>query len=181
MGEYTSHQPAQYSVMNQLINNFKKPVERKNRKNEWHYKEQEIEKIAKMFLATPSWEKLKIYTWIPIPPSKTKNDPNYDDRLLCILKKLKEVEKFLDVRELLLSKINRDPAHIPGGKRLTTTEHCDNFLLDESLKDPNPNKIIIFDDIITTGASFKAAQITLKQTFPNTPIIGIFIARSIRL
>jgi predicted amidophosphoribosyltransferase len=53
--------------------------------------------------------------------------------------------------------------------------------LDESLKNPPPQAIAIFDDVITTGASFKAAQEILQKEFPKIPIIGIFIARNVIL
>jgi predicted amidophosphoribosyltransferase len=46
---------------------------------------------------------------------------------------------------------------------------------------PAPRKIILFDDVLTTGASFKAAQTLLRENFPNAPIAGIFIARNIKL
>jgi predicted amidophosphoribosyltransferase len=54
-------------------------------------------------------------------------------------------------------------------------------VLDSSLKMPAPRKIILFDDVLTTGASFKAAQTLLRENFPNAPIAGIFIARNIKL
>ena len=47
------------------------------------------------------------------------------------------------------------------------------------LLSPTPKAIAIFDDVITTGASFKAAQIMIKKEYPETPVIGIFVARSL--
>lgn len=70
LGEYASGQGFEYSQMNQEINNFKKPVDRKKRP-EWRYKEDAISKIAFWMASVNCWDKLKIATWIPIPPSKT--------------------------------------------------------------------------------------------------------------
>lgn len=39
------------------------------------------------------------------------------------------------------------------------------------------NKVIIFDDVITTGATFKSIELVMKAQFPKIKVIGIFIAR----
>jgi hypothetical protein len=106
LGDYTSGQKSQHSETNQLIINLKKPMDRKQLP-EWYYKEKAILKAAYWLQSIGIWDKLKICTWIPIPPSKTKDHPEHDDRLLSILKKLKENEESLDIRELLLSKAKR--------------------------------------------------------------------------
>lgn len=180
-GEYSGRQGYSHSDMNQLIFNFKKPMEKKGKAG-WHYKEKEIKKIAEMLLATDAWKKLKNYTWIPMPPSKVKSDPGYDDRLSRVLAHMKEVEKNLDVRELLIARSSRDPAHDPNSvKRPKISDHLNNYSLDATLKEPTPRAIAIFDDVITTGASFKAAKEILGKVYPETPIVGIFIARNIVL
>jgi hypothetical protein len=164
-GEYTGRQG--YSPMN------------KKGEAGWHYKDKEVVKIAKLLMSTKGWSKLKGYTWVPMPPSKIKLDPAYDDRLLRVLSKIKETEKDLDVRELLVGKASREPAHDPNSqKRPKISDHLKNFELDQLLKTPTPKAIAIFDDVITTGASFKAAQSILQEVFPKIPIVGIFIARN---
>lgn len=81
VGEYAARQGFDHKNpnqaienMNQIINNFKKLMERKGR-SEWYYKEQAILKIAYWLISTTSWEKLKSATWVSMPPSKTKSDP----------------------------------------------------------------------------------------------------------
>ena len=36
-----------------------------------------------------------------------------------------------------------------------------------------------FDDVLTTGAHFKAVQALLQSQFPQTEIVGLFIARRV--
>lgn len=180
LGEYASGQGFQYSDMNQVINNLKKPIDRKHL-NEWYFKEQAILKIAYWLASLKYWVKLKRYTWVPMPPSKIKTDIAYDDRLVKILEKAKQHEAELDIRELLLRKSSRDPAHNPGSKRPSVQEHIANIVLDDSLLLPTPHAIAIFDDILTSGASFKAAQTILRDQYPHTPIVGIFVARNIKV
>lgn len=179
LGEYVSGLGFNHSEMNQLINNLKKPIERKPLL-EWRHKEMAISKIASLLVSTALWSKLKLCTWVPIPPSKIKDDPQHDDCILRILKQAQQIEKNLDIRELLLAKNNREPAHLPGNKRPTLQEHLNNLIINkEQLHTPVSTKaIVIFDDIITTGASYKAAQHVLNKQFPETIIIGVFVGRN---
>lgn len=180
VGEYASGRGFNHSEMNQVINNFKKPMDRKELP-EWYYKEQAILKIAYWIASTTSWDKLKSGTWVPMPPSKTKSDPHYDDRLWKVLLKMKEIESSLDIRELLLAKTSREAAHNPGAVRPRVQDHLKNFILDELQKNPKPRAIILFDDIITSGAHFKAAQTIIQKEFPEVPIIGFFVARNVKV
>lgn len=176
-GEYVSHKGYQHGPMNQLIFNLKKEIQKKDKKD-WHYKQEALEQIASMLISEPDWDKLKTFTWVPIPPSKKSTHQDYDPRLLNILDKIKETNSKLDVRELLIAKTDRKPAHLDG-KRLTKGEHVQNLAVVEKLIKPATKKIIIFDDVIYTGSTFKAAQEILRSQFPDAYIIGIFIARAV--
>jgi predicted amidophosphoribosyltransferase len=166
--------------MNQVINNFKKPMDRKN-KPEWYFKEQAILKIAYWLISTTTWDKLKTATWVPMPPSKAKSDSDYDDRLWRVLLKVKENEASLDIRELLLAKSSREAAHNPGSVRPKVNDHINNFIFDKSQSDPKPRAIIFFDDIITSGAHFKAGQAIIVKEYSDVPIIGLFVARNVKI
>ena len=148
---------------------------------EWQYKEQAINTLVTMLSSS-----LELYrtwaqtaTWVPIPPSHAKDHSEYDDRLLQVLHKLAS-ELALDIRELIWQKESTQPSH-SSALRPSPDEIAANYFIDESLTDPMPRKIALFDDVITTGAHFKAAQKVLQQRFPETTIVGIFIARSERL
>lgn len=94
---------------------------------------------------------------------------------------MKENEASLDIRELLLAKFSRETAHNPCAMRPKVNDHINNFIFDESLSNPTPRAIILFDDIITSGAHFKAAQTIIQKAFPETPIIGLFVARNVKV
>ena len=81
----------------------------------------------------------------------------------------------LDFRELVNIKASREAAH-KGGERLTPKEHYENFKINSALIHPPPLKIVVFDDVITTGASFKGIK-KILENYSSAKIIGIFIAR----
>ncbi|KTD66490.1 hypothetical protein Lsan_0435 [Legionella santicrucis] len=178
-GDYYARQGYGHSPMNQLIYNFKKYMNRKG-KSDWHFKEDAIKEVAKTIHCLDVWNKLKQYTWVPLPSSKLKDDPEFDDRLMRTLLCLKEKEPYLDVRDLFSIKTGRIAAHNPDIiYRPTVQDHLSNFQLNRNLLEPSPKAIAIFDDVITTGASFLAGKMLLNQVFPDTHLIGIFIARNI--
>ncbi|HHS8253796.1 TPA: hypothetical protein ACTTVN_002722 [Legionella anisa] len=77
---------------------------------------------------------------------------------------------------------SRNAAHAPDNQgRPNIQDHINNLTIDNALLTPAPKAIVIFDDVLTTGASFKAAQQILRKVFPSIPIIGIFVARNINL
>jgi predicted amidophosphoribosyltransferase len=51
--------------------------------------------------------------------------------------------------------------------------------VDASLKAPPPSVIGLFDDMLTTGAHFRASEAVLQKAFPGVRIIGLFIARRV--
>ncbi len=111
-GEYVVRGRAEDGPTNQLIFNYKKPLERMS-SPDWKYKKQAIEQVAKMFRNSIEkteglCERVSQATLVPVPPSKAKDSLNYDDRNLRML------ELFApngDVRELILQIESRDPLH----------------------------------------------------------------------
>lgn len=152
-------------------------------RNEWKYKEKAIKKIAKILISLKQWNQLKEFTWIPVPPSIEKSDPMHDDRLIQTLKIVKEKGPALDYRELVQIKKSRSPAHQTVDPRPNSEDHYFNFIINESLiESPTvPEKTIIYDDVITTGSSYKAMKRALREVYPNSEIIGLFIARTVPL
>jgi predicted amidophosphoribosyltransferase len=123
----------------------------------------------------PKW--LLVATLVPMPPSKVKSDPMYDDRLMQMLQVLGTGLQ-LDIREMITQRESIDAAHSTE-VRPRVDELCDNYLIDESLVDPPPRVIGLIDDILTTGSHFKAAQLLLRSRFPAIKIYGIFVARRV--
>lgn len=177
-GEYTARKGFSYSDTNDLILNFKKSVEKQGTP-EWQHKELAVQEVANILTSLEAWTDLKNCTWVPIPSSKNKLHPQYDDRLLQTLKLMKISESGLDYRELITILQSREPAHRLD-LRPSPCDHYANFEIERSLLQPNPSAIVIYDDVITTGSGFKAVKRLIEETFPGVRIIGVFVARTTR-
>jgi hypothetical protein len=81
-----------------------------------------------------------------------------------------------DIRELIIQCESMTPAHVSGLFRPTVAEIMENYEIDESLTEPPPNAIGLFDDILTAGSHFRAAKLVLLERFPGVPIVGVFLA-----
>jgi hypothetical protein len=171
-GEYTAGEGHAYSDTNQLIHNFKKTMDKRGTA-QWQYKERAILQAANIFRAAIK-EEARI-TFVPVPPSKAKTDPLYDDRMLQLLEATCR-GRHTDIRELVVQVQSVEAAHL-ADRRPTPDELVANYLLDEGLAEPLPQVIFIVDDVLTTGCHFKAVQRMLAQRFPEARIAGLFLAR----
>ena len=177
--EYTPNRGYKFSEANNLILNFKKSPERQGRP-EWRYKEQAIEKIAEAFLKSLRAEWLQGVTLVPIPPSEARGSPRYDDRMLRVLRRLGgKLGASLDIRELILQGESTVADH-KAVQRQSFEDLIDNYRFSEQTALPAPVRIALFDDLLTTGRHFKAAKHLLQMQYPDTEILGIFVARSSR-
>lgn len=173
-GEYTARAGYAAGPTNDLIHNFKKSVDRKGRP-EWRYKERAIADAAAAFSTALTPGFLEQATLIPMPPSKAKADPRYDDRITGMLGQIK-CPKPADIRELLLQTATRE-AGAHDGDRLGPDELTRLYSVDEGLCAPAPRVIGVFDDLLVTGASFVAARRVLSARFPAVKVYGLFLAR----
>ncbi|HUQ91538.1 MAG TPA: hypothetical protein VM120_07640 [Bryobacteraceae bacterium] len=179
LGEYTARKGYQFSDTNNLIFNLKKPMERRDQPG-WNYKRRAVEKAGRQLrealdALNPKW--LSMATLVPMPPSKVKSDPMYDDRLIQMLRVLGTGIQ-LDIREMIAQRESTEAAHSTEA-RPRVDELCDNYSIEESLVDPPPRVIGVIDDVLTTGSHFKAAQRLLRSRFPAVKIYGIFVARRV--
>jgi hypothetical protein len=166
---------------NDLMQNFKKPMDRKGRP-EWSHKIRAIREIASILGQVLSEYKMKGTTIVPVPPSKTKDDARYDDRLMQVLNLMNEshFDGKLDIRELLILKENYRPSHeSKDGERLRPEDHKENHKIDKKLCDPTPKTIVLFDDMITAGSHYLGLKELLQEKFPAARIVGIFVFRRI--
>ena len=163
---------------NSLISNFKKEVSKKGTP-EYRYKVEAIAKIASMLVQTLKNKNIEHYTFVPIPPSKAKSNLLYDARLLKVLHIAKKELSGLDVCELFSLKESMQASHTTEN-RLTKNELKNLIFVDDDKLQLTKKTIILFDDILTTGAHFKACKELLKEKLPDIRIIGLFIARTIR-
>lgn len=174
IGEYTAYRGYAHSDTNRLIFNLKKTMDRRGRP-EWRYKDQAIQTAAAAFRRALAPKDLDRLTFVPIPPSKAKGDPLYDDRLTRMLGAIRPRPP-LDIRELIAQTASMDAVHArdvrPAPEQIQAL-----YRIDETSAEPAPGIIAVVDDILTTGAHFRAAKSVLSTRFPGTAIIGLFIAR----
>lgn len=175
-GEYTARAGYAFSETNNLILNFKKSPEKRGLP-EWRYKGEAIRKVAGMYRDALPEEWLRTVTLVPIPPSKAKDDPLYDDRMLRMLEMLGRGLD-VDIRELILQHESMAAVH-ESENRPSPDELIRNYYIDETVAEPLPKAVALFDDLLTAGAHFKAAQSVIETRYPGVPTAGIFIARRV--
>lgn len=175
--EYTRGVGYQASDTNQLIANLKKSTERRGQRD-YRYKQQAIEIAGREFRSALNPEWLRTATLVPIPPSSNRDDPRYDHRITQVIQVVTSGLQ-ADIRELIMQRESTIPAHLSGNYRPTVAEILENYAIDETLTEPTPNRIGVFDDILTAGSHFRATKLLLQQRFGAIPVVGIFVARRI--
>lgn len=174
LGEYTARAGYQHSSTNQIIANIKKkPSVRLT--PQWQYKTRDMARVASALGAALNQNVLPSITFVPIPPSKHRTDPEYDDRMTVIAK---GIRSGVDVREMISSCATRKALH-ESDTRLRPEELEELLELNEAVCAPPPSRIVLLDDVITTGSSFKACSNILRRKFPEVSIAGVFVARRI--
>lgn len=162
---------------NSLIWNLKKKPSERLTRGGWHHKGRVITQFSEELADSLNSEWLDNATLVPIPGSKAADHPDYDDRIEQICR---GIRPNLDVRCLVKQNASTEASHaIADGNRASVEELLANYQLDEVLADPVPTGIGIFDDVLTVGRHFRAMHTILSQRFPDVPITGIFIARTI--
>ena len=90
------------------------------------------------------------------------------------------IQKGLDVRNLVTQTVSTTAAHeADDNPRPTVGDLIKLYQIDESLCNPAPTDIFLFDDVLTVGAHFRAMKIVLKKRFQDVRVSGFFIARRI--
>lgn len=159
------------SKANNIIYNFKKPVERRGRA-EWKYKVDAIDKFIKMLCQTEY--KGECITVVPAPTSKPRGHDEWDDRIDQAVDGLKECHPELNIEKILDTTIAHTPAHA-GGRRdiwdIQAHTAC------QPLENCSSGVVILVDDVLTTGAHFKAWKEMILQYNPNVrDVVGLFLS-----
>lgn len=176
LGEYTARKGFAFSATNHLIFNLKKGMERRGRP-EWPYKAVAIQRAAEAIRAALNDRARQTLTFVPVPPSKAKTDPLYDDRLLQVLGGIWPGQS-VDLRELVVQPVSTPAVH-DRDERPKPAELEARYVIDRSLLRPAPQVIAVIDDLVTTGAHFVAVRNMLRRVLPDIHIVGIFIARRV--
>ncbi len=172
-------------VEEDLLYNFKKPMYKKPNPLEWRHKEKAIREIADIF-KNSVFDKFnnKQTIVIPIPPSKIVEHDGHDDRVVQLLKiALKENIKVTYRDDILIQTESYPASHENDGNRISKEKLESIYEIKLDALDLNIEQIIIFDDVITSGAHFRAVCNKLEQglgdKFQEYDIKGLFIGRKI--
>jgi hypothetical protein len=179
-GEYHSHRGYDYGETNNLIHNLKKkPSAVAGRANLRRYKEGAICQVGEMLRKVIRPQDGAQFTWVPIPPSKALDHPDYDDRLFRALQHGFRGYNF-DIRPLLRQTQTTEADH-GAANRMSPGELEAVLEVDQASLNvwPARQAIVLFDDVLTTGKHFKCCQRKIWQVLPGIPIIGIFVARRV--
>ncbi len=107
-----------------------------------------------------------------IPPSKIKNDPNYDNRYEQVVNLLeKKYNIDLIVEEPIRLKENMTPSHLGGSRRLFS-EKIEYVGFQKFV----PDSLIVIDDVISSGRHFKSYKDLLQKKNKHLKVIGLFWA-----
>lgn len=173
-GEYTARAGYSHSSTNQIISNIKKKPSVRGT-TQWPHKVRDMRRVATAIRGAIRPEALPGVTFVPIPPSKLRTHPDYDDRMVTIAR---QISAQADVRELIVAAADREPLH-ESDNRLRPPQLMAMLQIDENVCDPAPSTIFLLDDVITTGCSFRACKLLLEARFPSVSVVGIFVARRV--
>lgn len=182
--EFTAKKGYEYSDANSLVLNFKKtPSSKKEKPCAYGYKKKAIEEVASLIL--PLSERfLRLFTIVPVPSSKAYGHEDYDSRLFDVFDICKEkCAHTLDVRKLVINKHSHEGSHV-SDIRHDIKDLCSWYKINEEEVEPLPQRFLIFDDVLTYGAHYKAMQRILSDYYidkiGHAPLfVGLFIARRI--
>jgi predicted amidophosphoribosyltransferase len=160
---------------NDLILDFKMSMD-KREKRAWKHKWDAIDRIRELFVQSLPQFAGPDTILVPVPPSKMKSDPLYDDRVVRALNIFCKNCPHSDLREIISINANMVPSH---EQRASPDEILPYLTVDPSLCLDQKPVIVLVDDVLTTGAHFKACQTLLKKEFPDSTIKGLFIARAV--
>lgn len=172
------------SEVNRFIVNFKKTLDFKNTPS-WKFKLNAIHNAAQLFAGVWDWNKVSLNNsaLIPIPPSRSRQDPLYDSRMVDMLDLIKQQTGVnLDIRDCLSFSGKYTASHkSQAGSRVDVEQLVSDLQfcpVAGKLTTP-PNYVILFDDVLTTGRHYVAAKQKVNEVFPNAIVFGAFLARRI--
>jgi predicted amidophosphoribosyltransferase len=174
--EYFAGKGWKFGETNSLISNMKKSPMLKGTP-QWRYKGQSVSQAASEMKAAinPKW--LRGATIVPAPPSKAKGDPLYDDRVFQIGRIICD-RTGADLREIVVRKVSADALHTLPDRR-DPEKLYEAMKIDARLARPIPARIGILDDVVTTGATFRAVHRHVRELYPAISIVGFFVARRV--
>ena len=180
LAEYLPGRGYRAGEVNQLILNLKcapsiAALDARRR----YYKQRAINDIASALRTAVDQAEVERTTWIPIPTSRPAADADYDDRLQRIL--WAAFGRYqLDLRSALYQR-QAVPADHRSARRLGAQALLRIIGLDRELleREPLRERIVLFDDVLTSGKHYKCCEWRLREQLAVVPISGLFVARRV--
>jgi hypothetical protein len=163
---------------NQIISNLKCPpsVTKLNPYRAGH-KRRAIRSVAAVLRAALPRETIERVTWVPIPPSRALHDPDFDDRLTRILRCAFDGYDF-DVRSILYQVASTPSDHLRVKRMSANVLHgCMRINWHALTARPVRARLLLFDDVLTTGKHYKCCELILRGVLPDISISGLFVVR----
>jgi len=158
------------SEANQLISNFKRHPKFRGQPP-WRYKQRAIDQFAAE-LGGIIGKNLSVAA---VPSSKLPDHPEYDSRLLDTLGVLKRLRPDLVIETPLALKASTKPSHHGGSRSINEIS----FNLEWRGLSGACRLLILVDDVLTSGAHFKACKQVITAHAPDVRVAGIFWARTV--
>ena len=166
------------SLGNQAIINFKRDKSSKDDQRVWYYRNKEIKKFARAIHAFIEYAKILNPVIIPLPTSKPRSSPNFNDRLDATIRQLKIINPHYDTRLCLDRRSEQTPVSCRGIRDVDIIMQT-SYIADKKPIAPD-RQVILIDDVLTKGTHFKAYKCMVMEHYKisSDDIIGLFIAKT---
>ncbi len=155
---------------NSLVLNFKKEPGRQGQTYRQNAVDRFIEEVSVLIQC-----KADTVAVTAIPSSKSKTDSAYDNRFEDMFAGLKKIRSCLQIEWPIIAKESVLASHLGGAR--TPSQIISNYEW-KGFVDAVPDFILIFDDVLTTGAHFRAFSDFMRGNGFSGQIYGIFWAKS---
>jgi hypothetical protein len=172
--EYISGGGYKASETNNLVSNFKKEPSKRGT-YQWKYKIQAIDRFADELAR--AFEPDESYNVCAIPPSKVVGDPEYDSRFEDLFWRLRLIRPKIRICNAITRAYSVEAAHARAS-RPTIDEVYQSLRWDTEYDDLD--YLILIDDVLTAGTSFKACERLIREHLPHVDFVaGLFWARRV--
>jgi predicted amidophosphoribosyltransferase len=178
--EYVSGHRHQRGTISRLIGSLKAAPSRiafdRQRTRE---RRRAVSALADLLRGAITREWAEAATWIPIPPSRAFLEADHDQRLLPVLRRAFDGYD-VDVRTILSLRQSTHPDHL-SEQRSSADALYQRLQIDSHALAARPlrDRLVLFDDVVTTGKHYRCCERRLREALPATTITGLFVARRV--
>lgn len=175
LGEYTPRAGWRHSSTNNIVLNLKKRPSVAKGTVQWQYKLKAIRDVAAAIRANLTADGLASSLFVPIPSSKTETHADYDPRMMQVAQAIGAPARAAPV---ITATVDRLAMHESEERRDLETLSA-TLAVQPDLIPADVTRIVLLDDMITTGCSFRVCKDLLALHVPQLTIFGLFVSRRI--